>query len=56
MELWELMAAKNDSLGVYKIESKSAHFDVVSKVVLFPKNEKRFVSSSYDGTLKVNGI
>lgn len=57
MELWEVLTAgKAGTVGVYKVDSKSGHCDVVSKVVLFQKNKNKFVSSSYEGCLKVSSV
>lgn len=49
-------AAKSEDLGVYKVDSKSAHLDVVSKVELFVGSRTKFVTSSFDGGLKVREI
>lgn len=44
---------KSDTLGVCKVDSKSAHLDVISKIVVFSKNPVKFVTGSSDGDLKV---
>lgn len=44
---------KSDTLGVYKIDSKPAHLDILSKVTMFEKNRTKFVTASSDGDLKV---